>query len=54
MLRHLRNEHKMSKDHPNYPVNQCVNPGQFLEVVLGGQDTADEGKEVGGVPDPDS
>ena len=54
----------MPKDHPNYPVNQCFNAGQFLEVLLGDeggdhepapqdQDTADEGREVGGVPDPD-
>ena len=35
MLRHLRNKHKMPKDHPNYPGNQCSNPGQFLDVLLG-------------------
>ena len=25
----------MPKNHPNYPVNQCDNAGQFLEVLLG-------------------
>ena len=31
MLRHVRNVHKIPKDHPCYPGNQNLNPVQFLD-----------------------
>ena len=66
MLRHVRNLHKISKDHPCYPGNKKLNPVEFLDVVFEGgdpepapqdQDTADDDDDVvigdeGGDPEP--
>ena len=65
MLRHVRNLHKIPKDHPCYPGNQNLNPVQFLNVEyedegsdpeLATQDTADDDDVVsgdeGGDPEP--
>ena len=38
MLRHVRNLHKISKDHPCYPGNKKLNPVEFLDVVFEGGD----------------
>ena len=63
MLRHVRNLHKIPKNHPCYPGNQNLNPVQFLNVVyedegrdpeLATQDTADDDDVVSGDEGGDS